>query len=433
MNQRAFRLPFRLAGIPLYVDFSFLIILPLMVWMIARNIVTIVRYGQTGIDPTVVAGGAMPLALGLVGAIGLFTCVVLHELGHSITARRYGVKVRRITLWFLGGVAEFEEIPRQRGAEAVVAIAGPLVSFVLAGLFFALTLIVPKTLQSIWLVALYLFLVNMMLGLFNLLPALPLDGGRILRSLLALKMPYVRATALSSNIAKVLAVLLGLWGLGLLGALFGGAIQLNPMLVIMAFFIYSAANAESQHTFIVEMLKGIGVRELMNRDVRTVPAWMSVGDLYQFMIKERLRGFPVVDPDGRLIGVVDMTQLQTAEPNTPVWQVMNTDVRGINERASALDAFAEMSRNNFGRLIVFDDAKNMIGIITKRDLMRAIDVRTRFDGWPTSPMAVRHTPGVFSPPPDYMPQHLRAAPTQGTYAAAATSGYTAGDGDRHPQ
>src|SRR5688572_20252605 len=201
MNQRAFRLPFTLAGIPLYVDLSFLIILPLMIWLITRNIVTIVRFGNTGIDPSVVAGGIMPLALGLAGALGLFTCVVLHELGHSITARRYGVNVRRITLWFLGGVAEFEEMPRQRGAEAVVAIAGPIVSFALAAVFWGLTLVVPPAAGAVWLVCFYLMAVNLMLAIFNLIPAMPMDGGRILRSLLALKLPYAKATSIAGTVA----------------------------------------------------------------------------------------------------------------------------------------------------------------------------------------------------------------------------------------
>jgi CBS domain containing-hemolysin-like protein len=112
-----------------------------------------------------------------------------------------------------------------------------------------------------------------------------------------------------------------------------------------------------------------------------------------------------------------MNQLQGVDPATPVWQVMNTDLLGINQRASALDAFTEMSRNGFGRLIVFDDAKNMIGILTKRDLMRAIQIRMMgFDAW-GSPMAVRHTPGVFTPPPDYLPQqtHATPPPPQGAY------------------
>jgi Zn-dependent protease len=430
MFRKAFRLPLNLAGIPLYVDLSFVLILPLMVGMIAGNLVFLVREGRFGIDPDVVAHGWMPLLLGLIGALGLFVCIILHELGHSITARRYGVKVRRITLWFLGGVAEFEEMPRQPGAEAIVAIAGPIVSFALAGAFWGLTHVIPKPgHQAVWLVCWYLKTINFWLGLFNLLPALPLDGGRILRSLLALKLPYLRATTVAGNIAKFIAVTGGIfWGLGLYAFLRYGVLAPNPWWIVLAFFIYSAANGETQHAIIVEMLKGIGVRELMNRDVRTVPAWATVGDLLRYMLAERHKGFPVVDQNGHMVGMVEMSQLYGVDPATPVWQVMTTEVLGINHRASALDAFTQMSQSNVGRLIVFDDQNNMAGIITQHDLLRAIQVRMmgldRRGGAP-SPMAVRHAPGPFSPPPDFLP------PTD-TPAQAVVGGGASGAGAARP-
>jgi Zn-dependent protease len=404
MFRKGIRLPFTLAGIPLYLDLSFLLILPLFVWIVAANMVRIAQIAE--IDPKVVSGGFKPLLLGLVGAVGLFACVVLHELGHSITAQWYGVKVRRITLWFLGGVAEFEEIPRERGREAVVGIAGPIVSFLLGALFLGIRAIVPpQSAPSLWLVCYYLMMVNVMLAVFNLLPALPLDGGRILRSLLALRMSYLKATITAGNVAKFIAIVLGVsWGLGLFGLWQYGELRPNLWMVVLAFFIYSAANGETQYAFIVEMLKGIGVREIMGRDVRTVPAWLTVGELYRHMLVERHKGFPVVDRDGRLIGMVDMRQLQGVDPATPVWQVMSTDVLGINERASALDAFTQISRSDTGRLIVFDDANRMVGIVTQRDLMRAIQVRMMgFEGWESAGAAVRHAAGPFSPPPDYVP------------------------------
>src|SRR3954469_11186292 len=142
MFRKAFRLPFRLAGIPLYLDISFLIVLPLMVWLTTQNLGAMVRHPTAPVASGLFRGPAA-LLLGVVAVAGLFASVVLHELGHSLTARRYGVHVRRITLWFLGGVAEFEEMPRQRGAEAVVAIAGPIVSFALAGLFWAVSTLLP--------------------------------------------------------------------------------------------------------------------------------------------------------------------------------------------------------------------------------------------------------------------------------------------------
>lgn len=365
MFKSSYRLPFRLAGIPLYIHVSFIFILPLMVLGATQYLAAIVRHPMFGLDPERFHG-PIALVLGFFSAIGLFVCVVLHELGHAITAQRYGVKVRRITLWFLGGVAEFEEMPRQRGAEAIVAIAGPLVSFGLAVLFYALALVIPRaSAQSLWLVCYYLMYVNGMLGLFNLIPALPLDGGRILRSLLAMKMPYVRATVVSGNVAKIIAVGMGVFGL----------FSSNLWLIILAFFIFSAVNSETQYSVIVETLRGMNVADLMNRDVIAVPASITVGELTRYILTQRHHRFPVVDDDGRVIGIVGVEQLQNVDPNMMVAQVMLREIPNISERASALDAFTRMGQNEIGQLIVMDDSSRMVGIITKADLMRAIQVR----------------------------------------------------------
>src|SRR5258706_5897675 len=211
MFRKGLRLPFRLAGIPLYLDISFLLILPLMVWLTARNLGVLIHESHLGLDmDPAIFTGLMPLVLGLVSVIGLFASIVLHEVGRPLRARRYGVKVRRITLWFLGGVAEFEEMPRQRGAEAIVGIAGPIVSFILAAIFWSLTAIVPRSVPAVWIVVWYLGMVNLMLALFNLLPALPLDGGCSLRSLPALLMPPRTAAMVARDAANALAVMIRL-------------------------------------------------------------------------------------------------------------------------------------------------------------------------------------------------------------------------------
>jgi Zn-dependent protease len=312
MLGKAFRLPIRLAGIPLYVDLSFLIVLPLMVWMTAGNLASYLHL--TSPHPL---SAVTPLMLGLIAVVGLFTSVILHELGHSLTARMYGVKVRRITLWFLGGVAEFEEMPRQRGAEAVVAIAGPIVSFVLAAVCWGLVAFIPPVYGAARLITWYVGALNLMLGLFNLLPALPLDGGRILRSLLALRMPHVRATIVSGNVAKVIAVLLGVYGL----------FSYSPWLIVMAFFIYSAVKAETRYSIVTDLLRGLSVSDLVIRDV-------------------------------------DMNYLATVR--LPV----------ISERADALDAFRLLSQTGAPALLVTDDAGRIAGVITPAQLQRAIQSRT---------------------------------------------------------
>ena len=410
MFRTAYRLPFRLAGIPLYIDISFLIILPLMVWLTAKNLALLVHQPQLGLDldPTQFTG-AMPLLLGLVSVIGLFVSIVLHELGHSLTARRYGVKVRRITLWFLGGVAEFEEMPRQRGAEAIVGIAGPIVSFVLAIIFWGLAAVVPHSITWLWIVIWYLGVVNLMLGLFNLLPALPLDGGRILRSLLALKMPHAKATAIAGNIARVLAVAMGIYGL-----------FANPWMIVLAFFIFTAVKGETQQSVIGELLRGIRVGDLMNREVMSVPASLTLAELSRVMISQRHLGFPVVDEQNRLVGTIGLAQMQNAEPHRWVGEVMLRNPSTIAPTAGALEALERMGRQQVDRLIVVDENGVMIGIVTQTDLMRALQVRMTGAGAtpPEDTMSqyVNRPAGDFTPPP-----------------APQVFGYTANHAARNPQ
>lgn len=365
MFRGGYRLPFRLLGIPLHLDPSFLIILPLFAWLISRQIEVYITLFRLPIDPEALKEGYTPFWLGLLAAIGLFASVVVHELGHSVVGRYYGARVKQITLWLLGGVAQFEEIPRQRGAEAVIAIAGPITSIALALVCRLLRSALPPEAYAAQFVVGYLAFMNVALAVFNLIPALPLDGGRVLRSLLALRMPHLRATQTAAGISQVLALLLGLYGF----------LTLNIFLMLIAFFIYMAGGAETQHTMVAEMLEGIRVHDLMTRAIETVPADMRVADLIEKMMRESHLGYPVVDQHGRLVGMVDLHNLQGVPADAPVEQVMTPDVTTIPERASALEAFRTMSTNNFRRMVVVGIGRDMVGIITKTDLVRAVQVR----------------------------------------------------------
>jgi CBS domain-containing protein len=261
-------------------------------------------------------------------------------------------------------VAQLENMPRQRGAEAVVAIVGPLVSLALAGVFYLILRAVPGLPLAVRYVLLYLMVMNVVLAVFNLLPALPLDGGRVLRSLLALRMDPLRATQVAGAVSKFIALALALWAI----------YPLKPMLLLIAFFIYMAVNAETQQSMIEYMLRGIRVRELMNRGVVTVPPDATVGDVLSLMMREHHLGFPVVE-DGRLLGMIDLKQVQGVPPEAPVAQVMSRRLSMIDQDAPALEAFTKMGRTGFGRLIAVDREGRMVGIITKTDLMRAIQVR----------------------------------------------------------
>lgn len=389
MFGRSYRLPFTLLGIPILLDLSFLLILPLLAWMIGSNAQQIAEAYHLP-HPEALGRGAMPYLLGLVAAIGLFICVVLHELGHAITARYYHVEVKHITLWFLGGVAAFDEMPRQRGAEAVVAIVGPIVSLALAGVCWGLAMLVSPDSPALFFVARYLAATNAILAIFNLLPALPLDGGRVLRSLLALRMPHRRATEIAARLSKILAVLLGIVGL----------MTLQLFLLAIAFFIYMAVAAETQGSQFDALLRGLPVRQVMNRAVKTVTPELTLEQFIQAMLRERHIGFPVVDPTSqRPVGMIHLADIQGKDASMRVADVMSRDVPSIGDRADALDAFREMGRRNFGRLVVLDDAGDLAGIISKADLINVIKIRAVSEGVPHAPQVAASRAPEVAPGP----------------------------------
>ena len=229
MFRSSFRLPVRLLGIQIRLDTSFLLVLPLFAWLIGSQIPSYGAFLESfiDIDASRLQHGLTPYLLGLIAAIGLFASVLVHELGHAVIARLYGVEVQEITLWFLGGLAQFEELPKQRGAEAMVAVAGPVTSLILVALGFGATFLAATGLPSATVfVFSYLALTNLFLAVFNRLPALPLDGGRILRSLLALAMPNTRATRIAGAASRAVALLL----------VFIGIFRLDVFVLIVAFF-----------------------------------------------------------------------------------------------------------------------------------------------------------------------------------------------------
>ena len=406
MFRKAYRLPFTLLRIPVYLDVTFLIVLPIFAISIARQVGFWAQ--QVGVqDHPSLHHQWVPYVVGLVTAVGLFVSVILHELGHSVVARLYGVNVRRITLWLLGGMAEFEEMPRQRGAEAVVAIAGPLVSVAVAVAAWLVLRALPQSAVPVRFVFTYLTFMNGALAVFNMIPALPLDGGRVLRSLLALRMSHLRATQASASVSRFLAIALGLFGL------FGGG---GVMLVLVAFFIYIGVNNEVRGSMVVELLDGSRVADLMTRRVTPVPASLGVGDLAQAMIREHQQGFPVVDEAGQVVGMVCVDDLQGRQlpPDARVVDVMRPHVYTIRPEAPAVEAMQRMSGNGYPRLLVVDAAGQVIGVITNTDLLRAIEMRTLGLRWgvdgngagpAASPIVRTAPPSAIEPPERGVPTH----------------------------
>lgn len=368
MGKASFRLPFRLLGIPVRIDGSFLLVLPLFAWLIASQIpsyLQLLRGAGVAIDPDALQGGATPYLVGLSAALGLFACVLVHELGHAVIARLYRVEVKEITLWFLGGLAQFDELPRQRGAEAVVAIAGPITSALLAvlcwGLWRGAEGAGPLFVLS------YLTVTNGFLALFNLLPALPLDGGRVLRSLLALRLPHLRATRLAATISRITAVLMGVYGF----------LSLNIVLLAIAFFVYNAVRVETQQALLTNVFEEKRVDDIMTREVISVEPDMLLSQFRQLMYYRKHTGYPVVDGEGRLVGFARLQDASEDHEGAPrasdatVASIMRPAAT-IAGDAEALEALRRIAQEEVGRLVVVDAEGRLVGLLSRTDLMRAI-------------------------------------------------------------
>ena len=375
---RSFRIG-SLVGIPIKLDLTFLLVLPLFAWIISIQLgewVSILNDTLGAAIPAdAFAASGLALAIGAVAAIGLFVGVVLHELGHSVVAMRFGFPIDSITLWLFGGVAQLTEMPEDWKQELLIAIAGPIVSIGLGVGAYAAFLGTPASLPVVKFLLGYLALMNLALAAFNMLPGFPMDGGRVLRALLARSFPYARATQWAAEVGKVFAVLLGLFGL------FGGG---GLFLVAIAFFIYIGASSEAQQTVMRAAFQGVTVGDIMTpvEEVRTVSPDTTVGELLEQMFRERHTGYPVVR-DGEVVGLValdDALSVNDVERDAfRVDEVMTTDLHTIAPDADAMDAMTTLQQASVGRLLVMErdgrtGEESLAGIITRSDIMTALSI-----------------------------------------------------------
>ncbi|WP_276273449.1 CBS domain-containing protein [Haloarcula litorea] len=365
-------------GIPIKLDLTFLLVLPLFAWIIGTQV------GQTaavlndslgaGLDAAALTGGTLVWLLGVAAAVGLFVGIVLHELGHSLVAIRYGYPIDSITLWLFGGIAQFDEMPENWKQELVIAVAGPLVSVAVGVLSYVAFLVLPATgataLESARFVLAYLAVMNVALAAFNMLPGFPMDGGRVLRALLARTRPYARATEIAAEVGKGFAVLLGLFGLFVLGNLF---------IAGLAFFIYIGAAGESRQTTMRAAFEGVTVRDVMTPadHVTSVTREMSVSDLIRTMFEERHTGYPV-ERDGEVVGLVtleDARAVREVERDAyTVGDVMTTDLVTVDPDTPVMDALNDLQENSVGRLLVTDADGEFEGLLTRSDIMTALSI-----------------------------------------------------------
>jgi Zn-dependent protease/CBS domain-containing protein len=360
-------------GIPIRLDATLLLVLPVFAWLIGSQVdvssAQLNRVFGLSFDPAALTAGLTPWILGTAVAVGLFAAILLHELGHSAVAMRFGFPIDSITLWILGGIAQLSDQPEDWRQELLIAVAGPAVSLVVAALAWGALRVTPPTLDQVQFVFAYLSLMNVVLAAFNLIPAFPMDGGRVLRALLARTRPFAQATQTAAEVGKVFALLLGLAGLLWLSNLF---------LVLVAFFIYIGASSEAQRITMNAAFEGVEVRDVMTpaEDVDAVAPDVSLADLAERMFRERHTGYPVMNGDSPA-GMVTLQDVQSVDEVERdafiVEDVMSADLATVAPDASAMEAFETMQREGIGRLLVVEDDE-LVGLLSRTDLMTAFDI-----------------------------------------------------------
>ncbi len=331
------------AGIGVYMHATFLILIG---WIILNGYV-----GGLGLAGTV---------SNLIFVLALFLCVVLHEYGHALTARRYGIKTRDITLLPIGGVARLERMPDNPRHELWVALAGPAVNLVIAGGLFLALLIVSPAQALAWNVTggsflERMFAVNLVLAVFNLVPAFPMDGGRVVRALLATRIEYTRATQIAASLGQAVALLLGLVGF-----------FTNPLLMFTALFVWIGAAQESNLTQMKSSLSGIPVSRAMLTEFSILAPLDTLARAIDMILSGSQQDFPVVE-NGRVLGILTRHQLivslQQQGPNTPVGQVMDRSFESADS-AEMLETVASRMQECSCHTVPVTRAGQLVGLIT---------------------------------------------------------------------
>jgi Zn-dependent protease len=367
----------RIFGIPILIHFTFILIIPLFAWIIASQIVTttdLIRdLYEVPLDTSLITAGYMPYILGTVVALGLFAGVLVHELAHSVIALRNGIRINSITLLIFGGVASIEEGAPDPVVELPMALVGPLASLLIgivcSGLVYVVPAITPDPAKTGVLIFIfgYLGVLNVILFVFNLLPAFPMDGGRVLRAVLAKRMPLHRATRIAADVGKGFAVVFALVGIFLF----------NPLLLLIAFFIYIGASQETVAVKYSVLLQDIRVGSIMSKPVISVGQTLPVTKVIEMMYATKHLGFPVVEHD-TLIGMVTVADVQKMSPidrdALQVRDVMSRDVIAVVPETPVTDVLRIMSAKDIGRVPVVDKG-TLVGIVTRTDILKVVELK----------------------------------------------------------
>jgi Zn-dependent protease/predicted transcriptional regulator len=360
----------RIAGIDVFVHPTFLL---LLIWVVITNYL--------------VHSDPMEAFSGLFFIMSLFGIVVLHELGHALTARRFGIRTRDITLLPIGGVARLERIPEDPWQELVVALAGPAVNVVIAGVIF-LGLMLGHGVTSmneafgpngdfiqklLW--------VNVSLVVFNMVPAFPMDGGRVFRALLAMRIDYVRATQIAAVVGQGIAILFGLLGL-----------LYNPFLIFIAIFVWIAGANEAGLVQLRSALGGIPVKRVMITDFQSLHPQGPLSEAVSHVLAGFQQDFPVVE-NGELVGMLTRNELAAAlgrfGADTPVGEIMHRDFTITDPGEMLQSAFARLQQGHSRSLPVVKDGK-LVGVLTADNLAEVLLIQDA--------LRQGHRPAMFGVP-----------------------------------
>jgi Zn-dependent protease/predicted transcriptional regulator len=366
-------------GIPIRIHYTLWFVFILIAWSLA---VGYMPHQYPGL------GTLTYWAIGIASAIILFVSILVHELSHSYVAKKNGLPIARITLFFFGGVSEMTEEPKDPGLEVRMAAAGPLMSFLIAGVLAVLWYLGESTKASVPVIATlgYAALINAILGAFNLVPAFPLDGGRVFRgSIWKRSGNMIGATRTATRVSEGFSLLMMFGGFVLI--IFGDFVD-GIWIVVLGWFIRSGAETSLKQTLVGEALGGVSVGDIMTKDVLTVPPDITLQQLVSdYFLVHRHGGYPVVR-DGDVLGVITLQCIRAVpkekrdfvtvrEAMVPCEHTVMVDTS-----ASALDAMQNMARNKVGRVLVLDKGR-LVGIATREDIVRTIQTRQELELGPS--------------------------------------------------
>ncbi|MXV62659.1 CBS domain-containing protein [Natronorubrum sp. JWXQ-INN-674] len=363
----------RVWGIPIRLNISLFVFLPILAWLIGSG-EQLAAYATliNSMTPATVEAAQLTDAdrwiIGTAAAIGLFASVTLHELGHAWAAMRYDIEVESITLWILGGLASLTEMPKEWNREFWIAVAGPVTSLLVGAVCLAALFVVPESATLVVFALGLLAVMNVVLAIFNMLPAFPMDGGRVLRAVLARNRSYVSATRTAARAGIAFAIVF---------IFLGVVVAFSPVLVLVALFIYIGATTESRTVVIAELLSGFSVSDLVSQS-ETVPADATAETILARLLSARRTNLAVVDKSGTVVGAITASALRDIRPaeyeTTTVGEIATTDLPRIDGETSAFDALQELRSGRSEAVLVERDGVP-IGLVSQEDFTAVLNFR----------------------------------------------------------